>query len=177
MNLLSAIEDNSSFGFTGKINILLKDSGQYKGVIYQRDGRIVQAEFEGQSGKKALVKSIVANQAQNNKYKFVLEPEVIDEAMISFSLDLEQLYEEVSEYIKNLDKVKSLKPPGTLKLLPKGEFIISGAEITKSEFDLLKLMTDYSTVNDLYEHSKMEDLEITLSIVALRKKGAIKVLS
>lgn len=177
MNLISAIEDNASFGFTGKINILLKDTGQFKGVIYQRDGRIVQAEFEGQTGKKALIKSVVANQSQDNKYKFVLEPEVIEEGMVAFSLDLEQLYEEVSEYLKNLNKIKSLKPPGNLKLMPRGEFIINGAEVTKSEFELLKLMTEYSTVNDIYEHCKLEDLEITLSIVALRKKGAIKVIS
>lgn len=177
MNLLASIEDNSSFGFTGKINILLKNTGQHKGVIFQKDGRLVHAEFEGQTGKKALVKSIVANQSNTDLYKYVLEPEVIEESAITFDIDLNELYFEISEHVKNVNKVKSLKPPGNLKILPRGDFIIDGVDISKQEFNLLKLMTEFSSVNDIYNHCKMEDLEITLSFVALRKKGAIRVIS
>jgi len=58
INLLEVLKEQASFGFTGKINILLKENSQFIGVIYQEAGLIVGSSAKELRGRKALLKLI-----------------------------------------------------------------------------------------------------------------------
>ena len=58
MDLIETLKEQAAFGFTGKINVLLGEKRQYIGAIYQKDGHIVHADYEGHHGKKSLFNAV-----------------------------------------------------------------------------------------------------------------------
>jgi hypothetical protein len=172
--LIQILSEQAVFGFTGRINIILKSNRQYLGAITQKDGWIVDAQYKGHQGKKALFTLIIEDRKPDT-LSFIIEPEIIEATQGVIHLSVEQLKKEALAYIDDYLASQKLKPAGDLVLTIHTEFIIQGAEINGDEFSILGTLSEYSKVSQLYEESPLLEHEVTKGLVALRKKGALRV--
>lgn len=81
-----------------------------------------------------------------------------------------------AEVVTNYKEHRAQRPPMSLKLLVEPNFLVSGEELTEIEYNLLCTMSDYNLVEDLYKNSPMLEYEITMALVSLRKKNALRVI-
>lgn len=174
-NLIEVLKEQSSFGFTGKVNMLSRDNGQFLGVIYQQDGLIVGAQIKELKGKKALFNMIFADVDSNEDFRFIVEPELISTDHVQMKIPFDDLKGEAQKLYSQYLTAKKLRPAPTLKLVIDPEIIVSKEEISAEEFDVLSVITEYCKVSDIYKYCKLMDFEITNALVSLRKKKAIKV--
>jgi len=174
-NLLEVIKEQASFGFTGKVNILISSSGQFHGVVYLIDGHVVGAETGVLKGKKALYKLIFDDVDSVIKFRFVVEPEVVSDLLCSMKMNFDQIKTEAQKFYQKYILAKKLKPAPELKLVINPEVIVNHELITADEFDVLSILTEWSKVADVYKYSKLMEFEVTSALVNLRKKRAIKV--
>jgi hypothetical protein len=174
-NLIEVLKEQASFGFTGKINILSKDNGQFLGVIYQQEGLIVGAQIKELKGKKAVLKMIFDDVESNQNFKFIVEPELINSEFMSVKLTFEEIKAEAQTHFQQYISAKKLRPAAHLKLIIDPEIIVSKDDISPQEFDVLTVISEWCKVSDIYKYSKLMDFEITHALVSLRKKRAIKV--
>jgi hypothetical protein len=173
--ILETLKDQTAFGFTGKINFLLKESGQFLGVIYQKDGFIVGAQYGELGGMKAILKMTLEDFHNDQKYKFIVEPEVIGAELQSIKLTHEEVKFEAEKCLQQHFLAKKLRPADHLKLVIDPEVIVSKEELSPIEFDVLSTMTEWCLVSDIYKNNSLMDYDITNALVSLRKKRAIKV--
>lgn len=174
-NLIEVLKEQASFGFTGKINVLSRDNGQFLGVIYQQEGLIVGAQIKELKGKKALLKMIFDDVESNENFKFIVEPEVLSSEIMTVKISIEEIKKEAQGHFQDYISAKKLRPAGHLKLVINPEVIVSNEDITPQEFDVLSVVTEWCKVSDIYKYSKLMDFEVTHALVSLRKKRAIKV--
>ncbi len=174
-NLIEVLKEQASFGFTGKVNILSKENGQFLGVIYQQEGMIVGAQVKELKGKKALLKMIFDDVESNEFFKFVVEPEVISPEFMSVKISFEEIKDEAQTHFQEYISAKKFRPSPNLKLVIDPEVIVSKEDITSQEFDVLCVISEWCKVSDIYKYSKLMDFEVTHALVSLRKKRAIKV--
>lgn len=174
-NLIEVLKEQASFGFTGKVNVLTREHGQFMGVIYQQEGAIVGAQFKELKGKKALFNLIFSDVDSRDDFKFIVEPEVLNPENITLKISFEQFKSEAQQLYQQYLTAKKLKPAPNLKLVIDPEVIVSPEQITPEEFDVLTVITEYCKVSDIYKQSKLLDFEVTNALVSLRKKRAIKV--
>lgn len=174
-NLIEVLKEQASFGFTGKINVLSKDTGQFLGVIYQQEGIIVGAHVKEIKGKKALLKMIFDDVESNENFKFIVEPELINPDIMSLKVTFEEIKAEAQTHFQQYLSAKKLRPAAHLKLVIDPEIIVSKDDITAQEFDVLSVISEWCNVSDIYKYSKLMDFEVTHALVSLRKKRAIKV--
>ena len=174
-NLIEVLKEQSSFGFTGKVNVLSKENGQFLGVIYQQDGMIVGAQVMELKGKKALLKMIFDDVESNERFKFIVEPELLSPDNITFKISFEEIRKEAQGHFQDYLSAKKLRPAPHLKLVIDPIIIESVSDITPQEFDVLSVVTEYCNVNDIYKYCKLMEFEVTHALVSLRKKRAIKV--
>ncbi|MDC1174437.1 hypothetical protein OAT67_03535 [Bacteriovoracaceae bacterium] len=176
MSLVNTIKDQVTFGFTGKINILTKESGQYLGAVYLLDGQIVNCHYKDGSGRHSLFKVVFEDIDDDGLLKFIAEPEIINEGDILFQLSFNEFKTSAeSEYNKFKSSTK-LRPPADLKILIKSDFILEGDHISIREFDVLSLISDYNKVSEVYENSPLSENDITTILVSLRKMNALRVI-
>lgn len=174
-NLIEVLKEQASFGFTGKVNVLSKENGQFLGVIYQQEGMIVGAQLKELKGKKALLKMIFDDVESNELFKFIVEPEVLSPENITLKITFEEVRKEAQGHFQEYLSAKKLRPAPHLKLVIDPEIIVSIEAITPQEFDVLSVITEWCNVSDIYKYSKLMDFEVTHALVSLRKKRAIKV--
>lgn len=174
-NLIDVLKEQASFGFTGKINLLSRENGQFLGVIYQQEGLIVGAQIKELKGKKALLKMIFDDVESNENFKFIVEPEVLSPESLTVKISFEEIKEEAQKHFQQYVAAKKLRPAPHLKLVIDPEVIVSQDEITPQEFDVLAVISEWCNVSDIYKYSKLMDFEVTHALVSLRKKRAIKV--
>ena len=174
-NLIEVLKEQASFGFTGKINVLSKESGQFLGVIFQQEGLIVGAQVKELKGKKAVLKMIFDDVETNENFKFIVEPEVISPDIMSVRITFEEIKKEAQTHFQQYLSAKKLRPANGLKLVIDPEIIVSKDDISNQEFDVLTVISEWCNVSDIYKYSKLMDFEITHALVSLRKKRAIKV--
>ncbi|MEA9354846.1 hypothetical protein SHI21_01445 [Bacteriovorax sp. PP10] len=174
-NLIEVLKEQASFGFTGKVNVLSKENGQFLGVIYQQEGMIVGAQLKELKGKKALLKMIFDDVESNELFKFIVEPEVLSPENITLKITFEEVRKEAQGHFQEYLSAKKLRPAPHLKLVIDPEIIVSIESITPQEFDVLSVITEWCNVSDIYKYSKLMDFEVTHALVSLRKKRAIKV--
>ncbi len=175
MSLLEVLSDQSAFGFTGRINVLVKSTSQLYGVIYQREGSIVGADTQGVSGKKALFRMVFLDVESSNYLKYVVEPEIIKDEYAKMNLNFADLKIESQKYFQVYMDSKKLKPPMSLQLMINPEIVVNTEELTPEEFDTLSLLTEWSKVSDIYNQTKLLEFELTNSLISLRRKKAIRV--
>ncbi len=175
MSLLEVLSEQSAFGFTGKINVLIKSSSQLYGTIYQNEGSIVGAIAQQFSGKKALFKMVFLDVESSNYLKYVVEPEIIKNENIKMNLSYIDLKAESQTYFQTYIDSKKLKPPMDLQLIVNPEIVVNQENLTPEEFDTLSLLTEWSKVSDVYSQTKLLEFELTNSLVSLRRKKAIRV--
>lgn len=176
MSLLGTIEEQTTFGFTGRVNILNRISGQYLGIVLLADGTIVDCNYSGLKGEKALFLALF-DDMDHTPLKFIVEPEVVPEEHKNFCLSFEDFKNKSQKlYLKHRES-KALKPSMDLRLMLNGDFISIGDDVSDIEFKLMNVLTEYSLVSDIYNNCDLYDFEITQALVSLRKKKAIKVVS
>ena len=174
-NLIEVLKEQASFGFTGKVNILSRESGQFLGVIYQQEGMLVGAQIKELKGRKALLKMIFDDVESNQHFKFIVEPELLSPESMTIRMSFEEVKNEAQGHFQEYIAAKKLRPAGNLKLVINPEIIVSKDEITPQEYDVLAVITEWCNVSDIYKYSKLMDFEVTHALVSLRKKRAIKV--
>lgn len=176
MSVVELIEEQSSFGFTGRINVLKEADRQFLGVILLQNGKIVSSQFAKKTGTKALFSLIVCDLEGLEGFRLVVEPEIVDDSDIEFRLDFSDLKRQAQKIYQEHNDNKRLRPPEGLRILINPVFVESGDKPDSTEFLVLKSMTTYSKISDIYRDCDLFDFEITKALVSLRKKGAIKVL-
>ncbi len=174
-NLIEILKEQASFGFTGKINLLSKDNGQFLGVIYQQEGILVGAQIKELVGKKALLRMIFDDVESNQNFKFIVEPEVLPPEVLTMKTSFEEIKLLAQKHFQDYVSAKKLRPANHLKLVIDPEVIVSKDDITPAEFDVLAVISEWCNVSDIYKYSKLMDFEVTQALVSLRKKRAIKV--
>ncbi len=175
--LLHVLEEQNSMGFTGRINVLRSANSQTHAVILMREGRLVNCRMSERSGEKALLDLVFQDVSNSMEFKLVVEPEVVSEAEGIFNWNIDQLKSRARQVYENYLSNKKLKPPPHLKLLLNADFVLSGEAVEPAEFDVLSAISDYSRVQDIYDHCALMEYEVTRALISLRKKGAIKVVS
>ncbi len=174
--LFSVIDDQVSVQFTGKVNILSNFNRQFLGHILFRQGRIVDALFNGMAGEKALYHLFI-QEFSLQSYEYVVEPEVVDESIIGLSYNTQELKEKMAESLKLYQQSLKMKPPENVKIIIDPEFIEDSLPVTSQEFEVLCTLTECHTAYDIYQHCPLLDHEITMALVGLRKKNALKILA
>lgn len=175
MSVIQTIEEQVSFGFTGRVNVLKESDGQFMGVILLRDGLIVGAQFARKTGIKAIVSLLIVDLDSIVDIKLVVEPEVIADNDIDFTLKIEDLKANIKTIYEEHNEAKKLRPSDSLRILISPNYIESGEKPNFNEFSVLKTMVEFSKIEEIYKNTDLFDFEITNSLVNLRKKGAIKV--
>ena len=103
-NLLEVLKEQASFGFTGKVNLLLVSNGQFLGVIYLHEGFLVGANYGQLSGKNALFNMIFEDVESVSHFKFIVEPELVGENLLAMKMS----YDEVKQVLFWPNGVRSL---------------------------------------------------------------------
>jgi hypothetical protein len=174
--LLTVLDEQTLVAFTGRVNVLDKLTHQMLGVVVLREGHIFRCQYRGAQGLKAFF-NIVIEGAQLVPQELIVEPEIIDERDRQIHYPYSVLKSKTSEVLKRYQAVAHLRPPSQVKLLPRATFLDSDDEVTDTEFQVLCTLTEWSQVDDLYRHCPLLDYEITESLVSLRRKEAIQVVS
>lgn len=173
--LLEILKEQSSFGFTGRINILSPKNDQFLGVVYQEQGFIVGAHIKGVKAKRALLKMVFDDVEGAQEFKYVIEPEILNDDIATMKLSVEELKQEAQNLIHEFLLAKKLKPGQHLRIVTDPEIIISNTPITAQEFCMLVTLAEWPCVKDIYAHSPLMEFETTHALVSLRKKKALKV--
>jgi len=177
--LLSLIEEQTTISFTGRINVLSKKNNQFQGVIFLRDGNLINAEYGGMRGKKALFNFIFDDIDSKTEVNYVVEPEIIDIKPTDFDLEFEAFYDLVKDRYEKFLTVKKFKPPNHLRLAINPNFVSEDKApiVNADEFDVMCAIIAAKKVSEVYKWCPLFDTEITRALVSLRNKKAITVLS
>ncbi len=175
MGLLEILNEQSAFGFTGRINVLVKSNGQLFGVVYQNEGIVVDAESQNLNGLRALYKMIFSDVESQDYLKFIVEPEILKDENFQINLSLDELKADASKKYQEYVAAKKLRPPANVKLVIDPEIIVNTNQVSPEEYDVLSLLTEWSKVSDIYKYSNLLEYEITNALVSLRRKKAIRV--
>ncbi|MFT6068691.1 MAG: hypothetical protein ACJAT2_003514 [Bacteriovoracaceae bacterium] len=177
MSIFKILREQSAIGFDGRIVFQGNDSGQLKGEVLVHNGDIVGCNYNGSSGKKALLNLAYEDFAELVKFSYIVEPEVIGQEKVQFEFALGDFENTFREVYEKIESSKKLKPPPGKRLIINPDFVCRGDKISASEFDILCTISDFGKVADIYKNSPLLDFEVTLGLVSLRKKGALKVVS
>ncbi len=174
--VMGVIEEQVAVKFTGKVNLLSATTRQFLGHVLFKDGDVIQVRFQGHQGLKAFYQLLIQEYTLQ-AFAYVVEPEVVDEKERQIHYPFSVLKSKLPEVLKQYRESLKLRPPGQVKVVPDPEFIRNSTPVTNLEFEVLETLTEWNKVDDVYQHCKLLDHEITLAMVSLRKKGALKIVS
>lgn len=174
MNFIDTIEEQVLVGFTGKVNIQLRENSQHLGFVSLRDGEVIYAEYNEAKGLKAFY-NIYINDKEFSEEQYIVEPEIIDSPIKNIPYPYSVLKNRLKNVYDKYIESKDQKPPDNIKLTINGSFLNSNDWVGSEEYDLLCTISDYNLIKDIYKNSNMLDYEITNALVSLRKRGALKV--
>ncbi len=172
--ILNILEEQLAFEFNGKINILDANSKQFLGSVYLKDGAVWNVTYGNNEGQKALFRLYV-DESSKKPISYIVEPELLDKINQNIHYPFSVLKKKLSEKYEEYKLSEKQRPPNSLKLLIKEGFIADGPSVTSEEFETLCVISDYNLVKDIYTHCPLLDHEITMALISLRKKGALKV--
>lgn len=172
--LLELIQDQSVIQFTGRLNLLCKQTNQLLGVIVLKEGQPIFTKFKSSLGYKGYLYAVV-DDPDLEKMNVVVEPEVVDDVPINIGFSAKILDQKVLEEAQQLERSRALRPPGHLRMKLRTEFLMAGEKISEIEFDLMCLLTKPIKVETLYAESPLLEHDITMGLVSLRKKKALLV--
>lgn len=176
LKILSVIEEQIAVQFTGKVNVLSSLNRQYFGHLLFKDGEIIQVKYLNQQGLKAFYQ-VVIQEFSLHHHDYVVEPEVVDEKDRQIHYPYSILKNKMSEVMKLYRESLKLRPPDNVKILSEPKFLESDQAISPEEFEVLNTLTEWNTAFDIYRQCPLLDHEITLALVSLRKKGALKIMA
>lgn len=174
LKIFETIDEQSIVCFTGKINILNKNTKELVGSIIFTEGNIVNASLGKLQPYKALMNLFIQSFI-NQDLQFVVEPELIQTKDKKLDYPISVIKKKAIETIEKYEESIDLRPSDNIQLMIKPEFVKQGADVSSLEYSLLCTMSDYNLVKDIYLNNDMLDHEITAALINLRKKDAIKV--
>lgn len=174
--MIKTISDQVRLAFTGRINILTKDTGKYLGRIVLREGLIVFSQFKDTMGKPSLYRCLIED-LEEDHLRFAVEPEVVGDNEVIFSLEYVEFVDTGQKIFQSYKSAKKYKPPGHIKLILDPGFVAKGQPVSYVEFELMCTISDFSRVSDIFNESKLLEYQINNALVSLRQKGALKVVS
>lgn len=177
MNIFKILREQSAIGFDGKVIFQDSSTSRLLGEILMSSGKIVGCLYSGAIAKKALLNILYDDFSDNCSFNHVVEPEVISQGKHQLELKVSDLETEISALYEKIESTKKLRPPGNKRVMVNSDFVCRGAEISSKEFDILCTISDYGKISEIYLNSGLLAFEVTLALVSLRKKGALKVLS
>ena len=142
--IIKLLEEQSGFGFSGKINIPDKFSGQYWGHFTMSEGQVHDCWFKSLSSRRALLAILSDEQSDEEKLSYVVEPEIIESSERNLDYTIEELKALSAGFIVEYRESSKLKPNENLKLGINYDFISQGDEIDATEFDVLCMLSDYN---------------------------------
>lgn len=173
---MDVIEEQIAVEFTGKVNILASFNRQFLGHILFRDGDVIQVLFNNHSGVKAFYQLIIQEYSLQ-AFDYVIEPEIVNENERKIHYPYAVLKNRMAGVLKLYRDSIRLRPPDNVKIIINSDFMSKEEEVSPNEFDVLETLTEWNSPFDIYQHCTLLDHEITLSLVSLRKKGALKIIA
>ena len=177
MSIISVLDEQTSVGFTGKVNLLKKTDGQFLGAVSVREGSICFCNYAGKLGKKALITAIIHEMDNIIEVKTVIEPEVIEPQDGEFRFAIGDLKKRAAKELQKYKTLKKLRPPDHLTVMANIKIFDEASAMNYNNFLVLKSMTEFSRVEDIYKYTNLFEHEVTESLVTLRKKGYVNVVS
>lgn len=174
--ILDTIEEQVAVQFTGKVNVLSNFNRQYLGHILFKNGEIYQVVFQNYKGLKAFYQLII-QEFSLQSFTYVVEPEVVDDKERQIHYPYVVMKNKMSDVIKQYRDSLKFRPPENVKILIDPGFIEDTLPVTPEEFEVLEILTEWSSPFDIYQQSQLLDHEITMALVSLRKKSALKIVS
>lgn len=174
--VMNVVEEQMAVRFTGKVNVLSTFNRQFLGHILFKDGDIIQVTFDGKKGIKSFYHLII-QELSLKSFDYVVEPELVEEKERQIHYPFSVIKNKLGEVLKLYRESLKLRPPENVKILIDAEFIEDTLPVTPEEFEVLKTLSDYNNASEIYEHCELLEHEITLALVGLRKKGALKILA
>jgi len=174
--LLATIEEQIAVNFTGKVNVLSLFSHQYLGHILFKNGEIFQVVFQQQKGLKAFYQLLI-QEFSLQKMSYIVEPEIVDDSERKIHYPYATIKNKMNDILKLYRDSLKHKPPSSVKILVDSEFMEDTLPVTADEFKVLETLTEWSNPDDIYQHCPLLDHEITIALVSLRKKSALKIVS
>lgn len=176
LKVMSLIEEQVALMFTGKVNILANFNRQFLGHILFKNGEMIQVSFENHLGLKAFY-HLVLQEAALQSYEYVVEPELIDENNRQIHYSFGVIKNRMNDILKLHQSSLKFRPPHHVKILPDAEFLEDTLPVSPEEFEVLKTLTNWNDPFNIYQHCPLLDHEITMALVSLRKKGALKIIA
>lgn len=174
MALLKTIKDQAALGFCGRINLLVKGSQEFVGAVLINEENIIDCQYQGQNPEIAILK-LISLDLDSDKYVVISEPELVESGGHDLNWKVQDLEPKIRSFYESLKRSEKLKPPGDINLIINSKFLAEGAEISYREFVVMGIMTEYSKVSEIYRKCELSEPEVTLALVDLRKKGAVRV--
>lgn len=174
--VMNVIEEQVAVQFTGKVNILSTFNRQFLGHILFKQGDVIQVTFNGQKSLKAFYQLIIQEYSLK-AFDYVVEPELVEEKERQIHYPFSVIKNKLSDVLKLYRESLKLRPPDNVKIIIDAEFIEDSLPVTPEEFDVLKALSEWSNPSEVYQNCDLLDHEITMSLVSLRKKGALKILA
>lgn len=174
--VLNIVEEQMAVQFTGKVHILASFNRQFLGHILFKNGEVIQVIFNRMKGIKAFYHLIIQEHSLQS-YDYIVEPEVVEEKERQIHYPFAVIRNRLKDVINQYKDSLKLRPPENIKILVDAEFLDDSLSVSPQEFEVLSTLSEWNTPNDLYQHCPLLDHEITLALVSLRKKGALKILA
>lgn len=174
--ILETIEEQIAVQFTGKVNVLSTFNRQYLGHLLFKDGELFQVVFHNQRGLKAFYQLII-QEFTLHSFNYVVEPEVVSLTERQIHYPYTVMKNKMTEVIKLYRDSLKFRPPENVKILIDAEFMDDTLGVTPDEFVVLEVLTEWNKPFDIYQHCSLLDHEITMALVSLRKKNALKIVA
>lgn len=172
--LLQVADEQSAIQFNGKINLLSEKNSQLLGSIFIINGEIIHLFYKKRQSQSALENLVFDIVKGHEQIRVVEEPEVVTEKIQTLKLKATELRQFVADFMDQVTKLESLRPPLDVCVLPIAKAIKENAELSSLEFDLISTMTLDVQVESIYK-SDLMPYEIDRGLYNLRKKGLLKV--
>jgi len=175
LKIINIVEEQIAVEFTGKINILSSFNRQYLGHILFLNGELLQVIFNQSKGLKAFYLLLIQEYALNS-FNYVIEPEVVEEAERQIHYPYAVIKGKMANIVKQYQDSLKFRPPENVKIIIDAEFMDDIMPVTPQEYEVMLTLTEWNSPFDIYQHCSLLDHEITIALVSLRKKNALKIL-
>lgn len=174
--LITILDEQNSVAFTGRVNVLDSQTKQLLGEVILNDGQVAFCKYKGIEALKAFF-NLCIDEYEGQPFTYIVEPELFDISKKHIHYPFGVLKRKIAEVIEKYSESKQNRPPDSLKILIKPDFIDEGELTTGEEYELLCTLSDYNLVSDVYSNCQLIDYEITNALVSLRKKNALTVVA